>query len=158
LSKRVRLKIYATFIISVMVLGLGASKLDGKLQQKLAVWNSKAIPEQTHAPDFDMVAKLKARRLRWLGHVLRIPKTSLFRRVVLWHGTTDLPECTIFDDAPEHASLEELEELVGNHLTKLGKRRCVEWGVAVAALQRGGGARMAGMKADTPEETEAALE
>jgi hypothetical protein len=63
----------------------------------------KAIPEQTHAPDFDLVAKLKA-RLRWLGHVLRMPETSLLRRVVLRHGTTDLPEGTIFDDAPAAGS------------------------------------------------------
>ena len=55
-------------------------------------------------------------------------------RVVLWHGTTDLPEGTIFDDALEHASLEELEELAGNHVAKLGKWRCAEWGAAVVAL------------------------
>jgi hypothetical protein len=65
---------------------------------------------------------------------------------------------TIFDDASEHASLEELEELAGNHVTNLGKRRCAEWGVVMAALQWGGGAGMAGTKANTPEETEAALE
>ena len=173
LSKRVKLKLYATFVISILVWGLGAWKLDKKLRGKLAVWNArmlckvngtapedygKAIPEQTHAPDFDLVAKLKARRLRWLGHVLRMPETSLLRRVVLRHGTTDLPDGTIFDDAPEHASLEELVELAGNHVTKLGKRRCAEWGMAVAKLQRGGGAGMAGLKANTPEETEAALE
>jgi hypothetical protein len=90
--------------------------------------------------DFDLVAKLKARRLRWLGHVLRMPETSLLRRVVLRHGTADQSEDTIFDDAPEHASLEKLEELAGNHVTKLGKRRCAEWGAAVVVLQRGGGA------------------
>jgi hypothetical protein len=44
------------------------------------------------------------------------------------HGTTDLPEGTIFDDAPEHASLEKLAELTGNHDTKLGKQRCAIWG------------------------------
>ena len=119
---------------------------------------AKAIAAQTHAPDFDLVANLKARRLRWLWHVLRMPEASLLRRVVLRHGTTDLPDGTIFDDAPEHASLEELVELAGNHVTKLGKRRCAEWGMAVAKLQRGGGAGMAGLKANTPEETEAALE
>jgi hypothetical protein len=45
-----------------------------------------------------------------------------------------LPEGSIFDDAPvEHASLEELEGLAGNHVTKLytgqaAHRRCAEWG------------------------------
>jgi hypothetical protein len=58
------------------------------------------VTEQTHAPDFDLVAKLKARRLRWLGHVLRMPETSLLRRVVLRHGNIDLAEGSIFDDAP----------------------------------------------------------
>jgi hypothetical protein len=37
LSKRVKLKIYATFIISILVWGLGAWKLDEKLHGKLAV-------------------------------------------------------------------------------------------------------------------------
>ena len=66
----------------------------------------------------------------WLSHpdldVVRDPKTSLLRRVAMRHGTPDLSEGAIFDDAPEHASLEELVELTGNHDTKLGKRRCVE--------------------------------
>jgi hypothetical protein len=114
LSKRVKLKIYATFIISILVWGLGAWKLDRKLQGSLVAWNArmlstangtasedygKAISEQTHAPDFDLVAKLKAWWLRWLGHVLRMPEASLLRRVVVWHGTTDLLEGSIFDDA-----------------------------------------------------------
>ena len=51
-----------------------------------------------------------------------------------------------------------MEELAGNHVTKLGKRRCAEWGATVAAVQRGGDTRMAGTKANTPEETEAAVE
>ena len=52
-------------------------------------------------PDFDLVAKLKAWWLRWLGHVLQMPQISLLWRAVLRHGTvTDLPEGTIFDDAP----------------------------------------------------------
>ena len=96
--------------------------------------------------------------LRWLGHVLRMSETSLLRRVVLRHGTTDLPEGTIFDDALEHASLEELEELAGNHVAKLGKWCCAEWGAAVVALHWGGGAGMAGTKANASEETEVALE
>ena len=79
--------------------------------------------------------------------MLRMPETSLLRRVVLRQGTTDLPECTTFDDAPEHASVEELEELADNHVTKMGKRRCTEWGATVAALERGGGAGMTGMSA-----------
>ena len=68
--------------------------------------------------------------------MLRIPETSLLRRVVLQYGTSDMPEGTTFDDAPEHTLLEELVELTGKHDTKLGKRRCAEWGAIVAALQR----------------------
>ena len=37
LSKRVKLKLYATFVISILVWGLGAWKLDKKLRGKLAV-------------------------------------------------------------------------------------------------------------------------
>jgi hypothetical protein len=107
--------------------------LESKVQ-KLAIWNArmlckvngtaledygKAITEQTHAPDFDLVAKLKARWLRWLGHVLRMPETSLLRRVVMRHGTTNLPEGSIFDDAPEHAALERNTVVYSESLMKL---------------------------------------
>jgi ribonuclease HI len=105
-----------------------------------------------------LVAKLKAWWLRWLGHVLRMPETNLLWRAMLWHGTTGLPEGTIFDDAPEYASLDELVELADNHDTKLGKRRCAKWGAMVVALQWGGGVGTANMKVNTPEETEVALE
>jgi hypothetical protein len=115
-------------VITILVWGFGAWELDEKLHQKLATWNAcmlckatstvpedyaKAISAQMHTLDFDMVAKLKALRLPWLEDVMRISETSMLRRVVLRYGTSDLLEGTIFDDALEHASLEESSSRVG---------------------------------------------
>ena len=54
--------------------------------------------------------------------MLRSPESSLLRQVMLRKPTTEHAEGSIFDDAPPHASIEELVELAGNHDTQSGKR------------------------------------
>ena len=55
---------------------------------------------------------------------------------------------------PEHASLEELAELAGNHETEKGKRKCANWGVMCAALTGKSGQAL---PVNTEEETRSAL-
>eukprot|EP01048_Picozoa_sp_COSAG05_P006444 COSAG05_NODE_417_length_10026_cov_189.415634_4_plen_66_part_00 len=40
-----------------------------------------AVRAQHRNPEVDLVGILRARRLRWLGHVLRMPEERLIRRV-----------------------------------------------------------------------------
>jgi hypothetical protein len=63
-----------------------------------------------------------------------MPQTSLLWCVVLRYGTADLPQGTIFDDAPKHACVEELVELTSNHDTKPSKWRCADWRAALVAM------------------------
>eukprot|EP01047_Picozoa_sp_COSAG01_P071636 COSAG01_NODE_11173_length_1990_cov_9.678477_3_plen_143_part_00 len=39
--------------------------------------------EEYNTPTYDLVAGLRARRLRWLGHILRSDATRLLRQIVL---------------------------------------------------------------------------
>ena len=69
------------------------------------------------------MAKLRARRLRWLGHTLRLGEENLLRRVLTW-GATPKAGSVLADEAlPPHSSVEELAALAGNHVTKEGKQR-----------------------------------
>ena len=150
LSKRLKLTIYSTYIVSVLTWGLPAWTLGEAEQRKLRHWNArlltrllqtkaedyaKSVRKQFHEPDFDLVGKLRARRMRWLGHTLRLPESSLLRQVLM-RGETPLPGSVLADEAvPAHSSMEELAELAGNHDTKEGKLLCAKWGEMCAALE-----------------------
>ena len=40
---------------------------------------AEVVRKQFHEPEFDLVGKLRARRMRWLGHTLRLAESSLLR-------------------------------------------------------------------------------
>ena len=79
---------------------------------------SEAIRWQTREPVRDLVAMLRVRRLRWLGHVLRMPEERRLRRFVLMFNTIypdGYPEGSIFMDAPAHIDVAELVPMAGLH-------------------------------------------
>jgi len=171
LSKRLKLAIYSTYIVSVLTWGLPAWKLGEAEQRKLRHWNARqltrllqtkaedyaeVVRKQFHEPEFDLVGKLRARRMRWLGHTLRLAESSLLRQVMM-RGETPQPGSVLADEAvPAHSSMEELAELAGNHDTKEGKLLCAQWGEMCAALEGcGGGSLPVNL---TAEKTDAALE
>ena len=70
-------------------------------------------------PSFDLVARLRSRRLRWAGHILRQKETSLLRRVFLAQLEQELEEGGIrpgglLMDAPDFESVEQLVELASD--------------------------------------------
>ena len=77
-----------------------------------------------------MVSRLRSRRLRWAGHILRLEEASLLRRVLLATVQRDLDrgsseEGGLLADAPAYSTVEELLELAEER---------TEWGNAVRAL------------------------
>jgi hypothetical protein len=111
--------------------GLPAWRLGDAERRKLRGWNARlltrllstehenfgeVVRQQTREPLFDLVAKLRARRLRWLGHTLRLGEENLLRRV-LTRGATPKVGSVLADEAlPPHSSVEELAALAGNHV------------------------------------------
>ena len=66
-------------------------------------------------PTFDIVSRLRSRRLRLAGHILRLEATSLLRRVVLAEVQRDLERDSqesggLLMDALPFDSVEELAE------------------------------------------------
>jgi hypothetical protein len=85
-DSRLKLRIYSTYIVSVLTWGLPAWRLGDVERRKLRGWNARlltrllgtehenfgeVVRQQTCEPLFDLVAKLRAWWLRWLGHTLR---------------------------------------------------------------------------------------
>ena len=70
-------------------------------------------------PSFDLVARLRSRRLRWAGHILRLEEASLIRRLLIATVERDLEEGKrhaggLMEDAPVFKSVEQLLELAAD--------------------------------------------
>ena len=84
-------------------------------------WNAKCLVlitgrswrEETVAPSFDLVRHLRSRRLRWLGHILRMKEGRLLRKVVC-AVRQPYYEGSIFMDTPRHSSMDRLVKLASS--------------------------------------------
>eukprot|EP01048_Picozoa_sp_COSAG05_P006899 COSAG05_NODE_467_length_9529_cov_27.560976_5_plen_157_part_00 len=147
LSKGIKLRLYATYVVSVLSSGIQAWPFGEKERKKLQQWNAKmmvklvgvgedgdlgaAVRAQHRDPEVDIVGILRPRRLKWLGHVLRMPEDKLICRVMLRHEAPYPAGSMQANEAvPEHESLAELVELAGNHETPEGTRWCADTSVS----------------------------
>ena len=140
-------------VCSILTHSHEAWKLDEATCRKLRAWNGSNLaiiatgdlpdledPEsfwdlvrlQTNMADFDLVAALRVRRLRWVGHILRKDETALIRQVLLRFNQIypeGLLEGSLLMDAPSD-NVSELVELAGSH----GDH--TEWNSLVRELER----------------------
>ena len=83
-------------------------------------WNSRCLHlitgrsyrEEAVEPSVDLMSLVRARRLRWLGHVLRVEETYLLKKVVVEYvkdkAEGGYPTGSILMDSPHHRNAEEL--------------------------------------------------
>ena len=73
-------------MISVVSFGFETREMPQKLEDSLRGWNARClaaitgreISQEHRQPTFDLIARLRARRLKWAGQILRLePKDSL---------------------------------------------------------------------------------
>ena len=136
-----KLRLYAAAVVSVLVYGSEAWPVSDKVIKWVGAWNARRlsfitdreIRDEYVVPSFDIVARIRARRLTWAGHLLREKDTHLPRRVAIARLQKDLQEHSslsattgLFQDAPDHMSFEELKELAQDR--KL-------WRALVAAIE-----------------------
>ena len=88
------------------------------------------IRDEYGVPSFDLVARIRARRLTWAGHLLRAKEKYLPRRIALAQLQPDMERHTclgtttgLFQDAPERKSIPEMVVLARD---RTGWRRRVE--------------------------------
>ena len=138
LSRELKLYLYEASCLSILTHGCEAWSLTGEggkggLQGKLKGWNARCIAtiskgnddpidgqemaERIHGectnPSIDINKKIRHRRFKWLGQILRLEeenqKTRLLKQAVTGMAKP-YPAGSILMDAPEHSSMEQLIE------------------------------------------------
>ena len=67
------------------------------------------MAQESRSPSFDLIKTLRAKRLRWVGHVLRLDNSYLSRRVLVEVSKAKpYPRGSILEDAPPHDSVADL--------------------------------------------------
>ena len=120
-----KLRLYEAWVVSTLSYGHEAWPLTPAVVRKLVNFNAKclaiitgrSIRDESVQPSFQLVPRLRSRRLAWVGHVLRQQPGTLLREVMLQRCSEylavgqDYPAGFIMEDAPEHSSVQELAEL-----------------------------------------------
>ena len=100
--------------------------LDAKALSSLKGWNARClcritgrdVADECRHPTIDLPKKLRARRLRWAGHVLRLDETHLVKRTLLARAEKfsggSYPAGFVLAEAPAHASKDELLQLAAD--------------------------------------------
>ena len=139
LSMGIKTQLYRAAVCSILTHAHEAWKLTAATVRKLKGWNGRHLavitsdkledpedPEsfreliklQTLNPDYDLVAELRVRRLRWVGHILRKDERSLVRQVLLKFNAIypeGYPKGSLLMDAPRHETVSDLIALAGTH-------------------------------------------
>jgi hypothetical protein len=119
-----KVRIYACAVVSVLTYGSEIWRFDEKSMRQLRGWNARCLViitgrdyrAETVEPTFDLLGRLRSRRLRWAGHILRLEEASLLRRVLLAQVEEELQGGAararaaggLLKDAAPYSSVEEL--------------------------------------------------
>ena len=121
ISLKQKLRLYSAAVISIVSFGFETWEMPQKLEDSLRGWNARClatitgreISQEHRHPTFDLIAKLRARRLKWTGQILRLePEDSLVHQVLVAAAMHDLAagnsRRSLLMDAEDYTTAEEL--------------------------------------------------
>lgn len=119
LPRSMKLRLYRLAVCSTITHACEAWNLTTRVRQIVNGFNSRCLHVITGEhyrvtatqPEFDLVLTIRRRRLRYLGHILRMDKTRLVRRTLIayvYGGGANTPDGSLLQDCPG-CSIEELE-------------------------------------------------
>jgi hypothetical protein len=127
ISLKQKLRLYNAAVISIVSFGFETWEMPQKLEDSLRGWNARClaaftgreISQEHRQPTFDLIAKLRARRLKWAGQILRQePEDSLVHQMLVATAMHDLTtgyhRRSLLMDAEEYTTVEELLELAAD--------------------------------------------
>ena len=129
ISLKQKLRLYSAAVASIASFGFEAWEMPQKLEDPLRGWGARCLattttreaPQVHRQPTFDLIAKLRARRLKWAGQILRLePEDSLVHQVLVAAAMHmhDLAagnsRRSLLMDAEEYTAAEELLALAAN--------------------------------------------
>ena len=134
LSLKLKLQLYESGVCSMATHAFEAWKLSAANVKALQLWNAKrlafitgrSIRREYKYPSFNLVAALRVRRLRWLGHVLRMEDGFREVKTVLTQMCQPYPEGSLLMDAPRHRNTQQLITMAQDK---------GEWNIIVNALK-----------------------
>ena len=126
LGLKLKLRLYEAAVLSILVYGCESWLLDSKAMKILNGANSimlasftgntirqEATPSSTSV---NLIHKLRVRRHKWLGHIIRAGPDRLIYQAVEQQNLLNL-EGRLAMDAPPHTSLHQLEPLATDRAT-----------------------------------------
>ena len=133
-----KLRLYEAAVVSVLSYGHESWSLDKAALSSLKGWNARclskltgrSVHEECTLPTYNLTSRLLARRLRWAGHVLRLPDSSWVKQALCARADTFLsqggyPSGFVLAHAPAHSSVHGLKKIAANR---------ARWRAAVAKL------------------------
>ena len=125
-----KIRLFGAAVVSILVYGSEAWQLDSKLEASLRGWCAKCmthitgreVRDECVSPSYPLIAKIRQKRLMWLGHVLRSGRENLVRQAVvrICRGCIDgsrQADGTVLMDAPKFCSVEGLVEAAEDRAT-----------------------------------------
>ena len=122
ISQKVKLRLYEAAVCSILTYGCETWNLDEQTMRKLNGANSSMLARITGrsiatearplTTSFDLVKKIRERRFRWLGHIVRAgPGSIMYQALIVQHtmGHTG----NLLMDAPPHNTIDDLR-LIAN--------------------------------------------
>ena len=149
LHLRLKMRLYVAAVCSVMCYGTEAWTLDKKTKSALNGANSKMVSAITgrtihdeaksDGKTYDVVAGIRATRLRWLGQILRMKEDRMVHKTVKMMYE-DRRDGDLLMDAPKAVSWEELKKMAAAEKGKLWQQlvRQIKDVVCIEATKGGG--------------------
>jgi hypothetical protein len=130
-----KIHLYESAVCSTLAHSCEAWNFDEAIRRMINGFNSRCLHvitkkhyrETATNPDFDLVLSIRQRRLRYLGHIMRMPPDRLVRRTLKAYvdGGATRPEGSLFDDCVD-LPFEDIADLA---------RKKDEWESTVKNLQ-----------------------
>ena len=122
-SLKVKLRLYEAAVCSLLTYGCETWDLDVSTMRKINGANSlmlaritgQSIPAEARplTTSFNLVKKIRERRFRWLGHIIRAGPTSImYQALVVQHAMGHTGNLMM--DAPPHNSIDDLRPIANN--------------------------------------------
>jgi hypothetical protein len=91
LATETKPRIYVCAVVYVLTCGSEIWDMTQKAKAKIKGWNARCLSRvtgrdfraETVDPSFDILGRLRSRRLSWAGHILCSEESNLLRRVLL---------------------------------------------------------------------------
>ena len=120
---KVKLRLYEAAVCSLLTYGCETWDLDITTTRKINGANSamlaritgKSIPAEARpaTTSFNLVKKIRERRLRWLGHIIRAgPNSIMYHALITQHSMGH--SGNLLMDAPPHESIDDLRPIASD--------------------------------------------